>query len=76
MQLDRNMLERLLTMNDEQLAAFIRSIATESGIDPTSLGLDPHNVQALRLALSSATDRDVEGLDAIYRDYRNKRRNP
>ncbi len=74
MQLDRKMLDRLLSMNDEQLAAFIRSIATESGIDPAALGIDPHNVQSLRHALSSATDSDLEGLDAIYRDFRDKRR--
>ncbi|MBQ9760237.1 MAG: hypothetical protein IJW16_02685 [Clostridia bacterium] len=73
MQLDRKMLDRLLQMNDEQLTAFIKSVAAESGIDPAQLGINPNNVQSIRQALGSATDEDIAGLNGIYQDYRNNR---
>lgn len=75
MQLDKRMLERLLTMNDEQLADLIRSIATEAGIDPSQLGLNPDNVQSIRQALGGATDADVQAMNAVYNDYKQGRRN-
>lgn len=74
MQLDKKMLERLLTMNDEQLGEVIRTIAKEAGIDPTQLGLNPDNVQSIRLALGMATDADLQKLNAVYDDYKQFRR--
>ncbi len=74
MQLDKRMLERLLTLNDEQLAELIRTIAKEAGIDPDRLGLDPNNVKSVRHALTHATDADMQAMDAVYRDYRQQRR--
>lgn len=74
MQLDRNMLNKLLTMNDDQLATLIRSIAAESGIDPSLLGLNPESIQSLRQALGSASDDDLERLNGIYQDYSKNRK--
>lgn len=74
MQLDRNMLNRLLSMNDEQLSAFIRSIAVESGIDPAQLGLHPENIQSLRQALGGTTEEDIKQLNDVYNDYKRNRR--
>ena len=74
MQLDRNMLNKLLTMNDDQLATFIRSIAAESGIDPASIGLNTDSIRALRQALGNANDEDLEHLNGIYQEYSKSRR--
>ena len=74
MQLDRHMMERLLTMNDEQLSSVIRSIAAEAGIDPVQLGLDPASIQNIRQALGSATDRDLQRLNEVYDSYKQSRR--
>lgn len=76
MQLDKRMLERLLTMNDEQLAALIGNVAKEAGIDPAQLGLNPNNVQSIRQALSGATDADIQAMNAVYNDYKQQRRPP
>ena len=76
MQLDRKKLERLLSMNDEQLAQVIRTVATEAGIDAAALGLNPENVAALRQALSGAGDDDIAQLNEIYHSYRKNRRSP
>lgn len=75
MQLDQKMLNRLLTMNDEQLTAFIKRIATDSGIDPSLLGLTPDSIQSIRQMLGNTTESDLAGFQAIYDTYtQNKRR--
>ncbi|MBQ9784148.1 MAG: hypothetical protein IJW29_01470 [Clostridia bacterium] len=74
MQIDQKTLNRLLAMNDAQLAAVIEHIAAEAGIDPVSLGLNPNNVSEIRRALGSATPSDLEQLGAVYDTYRQNRK--
>lgn len=74
MQIDKRMLDRLLTMNDEQLGDLIKNIATEAGIDPLQLGLNPDNINSIRQALGSATDRDIEQLNTVYSSYKQNRK--
>ena len=74
MKLDKRMLDRLMNMNDEQLAQVIRSIARESGIDPAMLGLNPENVQSIRQALGMATDQDLQKMGEVYDAYRQSKR--
>lgn len=74
MQIDRKMLDRLLTMNDAQLREVIETIAAEAGIAPGVLGLDPKNIQSIRGALGSATDADLKQINAIYDTYKQNRR--
>jgi hypothetical protein len=74
MQIDRKMLDKLLTMNDEQLRTVIETIATEAGIDPRVLGLDPRNIQSIRSALGSTTDSDLGQINAIYNSYKQNKR--
>ena len=74
MQLDKKMLDKLLTLNDAQLAEVIRSIAAETGIDPNLLGLNPQNINGIRQALGSATQQDLEQLNAVYDSYKQNRK--
>ena len=74
MQIDQKMLNRILTMNDEQLAELIKTIAAEAGIDPAMLGLNPNNVAQIRQALGSATQEDLQQLNSVYDSYRQNRR--
>ena len=74
MQIDQKMLNRLLTMNDQQLGNLIQEIAKEAGIDPSMLGLNPQNIADVRNALGNATDGDLEKLNAVYEEYRRQRR--
>ena len=73
MQLDRNMLNRLLSMNDDQLGEMIRKIALESGIDPAQLGMNTQNINSIRNALNTTSDQDLEKLSALYENYRRNR---
>ena len=74
MQIDSKMLNRLLAMNDEQLGQIIQKIATESGIDPAQLGINPQNIESIRSALSSIGDEELEGINRLYEDYRRGKR--
>lgn len=74
MQIDQKMLNRLLTMDDAQLGEVIKTIATEAGIDPAMLGLNPDNIQSIRQVLGSATEQDLRQLNAVYDTYKQNRR--
>ena len=59
MQLDRNAINRMLTLNDDQLKGLIRSLAETSGLDLSSFQISPNDVSSIRRALASATDADL-----------------
>ena len=73
MQLDRNMLDRVLKMNDEQLGELIKRIAAQAGVDPDALGLNTQSLQGVRQALGSATEKDIKELGAVYESYKQNR---
>ena len=75
MQLDRNMLNSLLSMNDAQLAMLVQKIAAESGLSLSSVGLNEESIQGLRNALQSATDADIAKYSAVYEEYAKKHKN-
>ena len=60
MTLDRNAVNKLLSLNDKQLALVIKKLTAEAGIDPSALQINPSNIAALRAALSMATDEDLK----------------
>ncbi len=70
MQIDRKSLERLLTLNDRQLGLIITKLASESGIDPATLNINPNDIASVRRALSSATDEDLKNIASQYEDYK------
>ena len=74
MQIDQKMLNRLLTMNDDQLGNFINEVAKEAGIDPAALGMNPQNISALRQALGNATNEDLQKINTVYDEYRRQKR--
>ena len=74
MQIDKRTLQILLAMNDEQLAAILAKIAKESGITPADIGANPNNLAEIRRALGAATEEDLKRLNALYADYRQKKR--
>ena len=75
MQIDERMLKRLLAMNDEQLGQMIQKIATETGIDPAQLGINPQSIESVRTALGSIGEDELEGINRLYEDYRRNKRN-
>ena len=75
MQIDQKAIRRLLSMNDEQLTAFMTQIAQEAGIDPGSFGIQPGDIQSIRRVLGNATEQDIQKMNLAYAEYKqNKRR--
>lgn len=76
MQFDKKQLDRLLTLNDDQLGALIQKIAVEAGIDASLLGINSQNIDRIRQALSNANEQDLEQLNDVYHAYKqNKYKN-
>jgi len=59
MQLDRNMLNKLLSLIDKQLEAVVRRFAEEYGLDLSQFHVSPGNMESLRQALRTATDEEL-----------------
>ena len=72
MQINRESIDRLLSMNDAQLKMIIKHLAAQSGIDPAQFNIDTNSIVSIRRALSGATDEDLRSIAEQYE--RNKRR--
>ena len=60
MQLDRNAINKLLSLNDFQLKIVISRLLKENGIDPSMLNIDTKNLASIRRSLENATDEDIK----------------
>lgn len=70
--LDRNALNRLLSLNDGQLKMVMERLAAESGLDLSALNISPDDISSVRSALSGATDRDLEKVAEQFAQNRKK----
>lgn len=59
MQLDRNTLEKLLSLSDRQLSAVIERLGNEYGIDLSSFQLNPGDLDGIRSAIRTMSDADL-----------------
>lgn len=59
MQLDRKAINRMLSLNDDQLKSIIRSLADNAGLDLSSFQISANDVESIRRALAGATDADI-----------------
>ena len=66
MQINREGIDKLLSMNDAQLKMIIRHLASQSGIDPAQFNMDTGSIESIRKALSSATDDDLKRVAEQY----------
>ena len=66
MQIDRKMLDSLLSLNDRQLQSLFVRLINESGIDPSQFNINPQSVQSIRNAIRGATDEDLTKIAEQY----------
>lgn len=59
MQLDRKMLNRLLSLSDSQLQAVIQKLASEYGLDLSRFHVGSGDMAAIRNAIRNASDADL-----------------
>ena len=75
MQIDKEALQKLLSLNDRQLSLVINKLAAESGIDPASLNINTKDITSIRNALSGATERDLRRVAEQYEKNLQNRQN-
>ena len=73
MQIDRNALEGLLSLNDRQLLTVINRLASESGIDPSQFNIDVSSVASIRRAISGASDEELKSIVDQFEAGKNER---
>lgn len=73
MQIDREAIDKLLTLNDRQLKHIIQRLANESGIDPSQFNIDPESIASIRSALTNASDEDLRQVAEQYEANKRKR---
>ena len=73
MQIDRNALEGLLSLNDRQILSVINRLATESGIDPSQFNIDVSSVASIRQAISGASDEELKSIVDQFEAGKNQR---
>ena len=66
MEINRDAVNKLLTLNDRQLKMIIQSLVRDSGIDPSQFNIDTGSISSIRSALSSATDADLKRIAEQY----------
>ena len=75
MQINREGIEKLLSLNDSQLKMIITRLAAQSGINPADFNIDPNSIESIRRVLGSATDADLKRITEQYTEnQKNKRR--
>ena len=73
MQIDRNALEGLLSLNDRQLLTVINRLASESGIDPSQFNIDVSSVASIRQTISGASDEELKSIVDQFEAGKNQR---
>ena len=73
MQIDREAIDKLLTLNDRQLKHIIQRLANDSGIDPAQFNIDTGSIASIRSALSNASDEQLRQVAEQYEANKNKR---
>jgi hypothetical protein len=74
MEIKRENIDKLLSLNDWQLKMIIQKIANESGIDPSQFNIDTGSIESIRRALSTATDDDLKQIATQYEQNQLKKR--
>jgi hypothetical protein len=74
MQLDKNAIDKLLTLDDRGLWGVIKMIAAQSGLSlPNEIGSS--ELASLRSALGSASDADIAAASELLRAMKDKKDN-
>lgn len=74
MNLDKNSIGKLLALDDARLAVVIRQLASSAGISPSSLNLGQSELNAIRQALSMATEGDLSRAAELIKNFKNGNR--
>lgn len=72
MTLDKNTLEKLLNLPDENLILIIKRLAKEKGLNIEDLNIKKEQLDLLRKGLMSASDSDITHIMELFKDKNKK----
>ena len=75
MMLDKRSVDMLLRLNDEQLIAVIKRLASEAGVDTNGLNISPAQISGIRQALAIATDDDLKRAAELLKNFKGSQGN-
>ncbi len=70
MNIDKNTLNMLLSLDDAHLSMFIRKLAGSAGLPLDSIELGPEQLAGIRKALSMTTDGDISRAAELIKSYK------
>ena len=74
MEIKRENIDKLLSLNDWQLKMIIQRLATESGIDPSQFNINTNSIESIRRALATASDAELKQIAEQYEQNQKKKR--
>lgn len=74
MMLDKRSIDMLLSLDDAKLAAVIKRLASDAGIDPSGINIGPEQLSGIRKALSGATPEDIARAGELIQSLKNGKR--
>ncbi len=72
MTLDKNTLDMILKLPDDQLVMIIKRLLKEKGINVGDINIGNEQLSALRIALSGADNADLARATEILKNYKKK----
>ncbi len=70
MMLDKNSVELLLRLGDDQLISVIKRLAAGAGVDVSNMQITPTQLAGIRQALSLATDDDLRRASELLQNFK------
>ena len=74
MNLDKNSINMLLSLDDARLSVVIRQLASSAGIPANTLNLGQKELDGIRKALSMANDGDLSRAAELIKNFKNGNR--
>lgn len=74
MEIKRESIDKLLSLNDWQLKMIIQRLIAESGIDPSQFNIDTNSIESIRRALTTASDAELKQIAEQYEQNQRKKR--
>jgi len=72
MQIDKNALNQMLSLNDKQLSRIIQKLANDAGLDLSAFNISDNDIQSLRKALANATEEDIATAISQMENFKKK----
>ena len=71
--LDKRSIDMLLSLDDAKLTAVIKKLASDAGIDPSTINVGRDQLVGIRKALSSATDIDIARAGELLKSFQKEK---